>query len=191
MFQKSFAKMKFFLLFSLVCIAHCLSQNELKEWMKFRARHNKIYNNASEEVTRLGNWLENKKLIEEHNEKFDKGEVSYQMAINQFTDMPKEDLDNYNGLKIDDLKDDVEPFVNFDPNHLVASAIDYRQKGYVTPVKNQGRCGSCYSFSVTGAMEGQHFKRTGRLVSFSEQQIIDCSRRYNSNGCHGGNMNGA
>lgn len=183
--------MKFFLLFSLICIAECLSQNELEEWMKFRAEYNKIFNNASEEVMRLGTWLENKKLIEEHNEKFDNGEVLYQMTINQFTDMPKEERDIYSGLRFDDFKDDVETFANFDQNHIVASSVDYRQKGFVTPVKNQGRCGACYSFSVTGAMEGQHFRRTGRLVSFSEQQIIDCSRGHNSNGCHGGNMNGA
>ncbi|CAM0512234.1 unnamed protein product [Fasciola hepatica] len=76
-------------------------------------------------------------------------------------------------------------------NRAVPDKIDWRESGYVTGVKDQGNCGSCWAFSTTGTMEGQFMKNERTSISFSEQQLVDCSGSWGNNGCGGGLMENA
>ncbi|CAO1340688.1 unnamed protein product [Diamesa tonsa] len=178
----------------ILAIVSCASAVTLKdlfkeEWITFKALHSKVYDSQKEEIARLRIFLNNRKEIAKNNQKFAHHEVSYEMGTNQFSDLTTTeflDMMTVKDLKLSEIKYDVT-FIGA-ANVDLPSAVDWRTKGAVTPVKNQGHCGSCWTFSVTGAMEGQQFRKNNKLVSLSEQNLLDCSK---SNGCKGGWMNNA
>ena len=97
--------------------------------------------------------------------------------------MTKFEAERMNGFKMPSSFEEQEP-TYLDDSSLTAS-IDWRTKGAVNPVKDQGNCGSCWAFSATAAIEGAHFIKTGKLLSLSEQQFVDCAPTKNG-GCKGG-----
>lgn len=80
----------------------------------------------------------------------------------------------------------IRDYVVYNLSDPAPESLNWTQKGAVTPVKHQGKCGSCYAFSAIGAIEGQLFRKTGKLLRLSEQQALDCSREFGNKGCDGG-----
>ena len=175
-----------FALLSFIASINCQKQFGLTEWNTFKIKHGKVYNSSSEDFQRLLIWINSKKEVEKHNKLFGLGKISYRKAVNKFSDMTSTELKRfYTGLKIEKPTGVYEKRVVIKPKKPIGDEMDWRDEGAVTPVKNQGKCGSCYAFSVTGALEGQHSIKSGRLMSLSEQQIIDCSGQK---GCQSGWM---
>jgi len=199
--------MKFLIFFALFAYVSCVSFVELAkdEWEEFKLTHEKKYQDQTEEKFRYKIYLDNRHKIAKHNSRFHSNEVPYKLKMNKYADMlHSEFVRTFNGFNRSSSFDNensvyksfggkVEEPVTFiaPENVILPKSVDWRDKGAVTAVKDQGHCGSCWSFSATGALEGQHFRKTGKLVSLSEQNLVDCSGSYGNNGCNGGLMDNA
>ncbi|XP_017402645.1 cathepsin L2 [Cebus imitator] len=181
---------------SLILAAFCLGiayaapkfdQNLDTQWYQWKATHRRLYS-TNEEGWRRAVWEKNMKMIELHNGEYSQGKHGFTMAMNAFGDMTNEEFRQvmicFRNQKHKNGKVFRGPLLLDLPK-----SVDWRKKGYVTPVKNQKQCGSCWAFSATGALEGQMFRKTGKLVPLSEQNLVDCSRHQGNQGCNGGFMN--
>ncbi|XP_062394836.1 cathepsin K [Sardina pilchardus] len=172
-------------------LAHPNNLSLDKEWEQWRATHEKEYNGLGEEAIRRTIWEKNMQLIEAHNQEYELGIHSYELGMNHLGDMTTEEIsEKMMGLQVPLYRDPNNTFTA-EPRDLqrLPKSVDYRKLGYVTPVKNQGSCGSCWAFSSCGALEGQLMKTTGTLRDLSPQNLVDCVTE--NNGCGGGYMTNA
>jgi cathepsin L len=157
------------------------------QWESFKTVHGKSYS-PREEFFRRRIFEKNVVKINDHNLKNDLGLVSFRLGLNKFADLTPAEFQSFKGLRFNATRSHGE---TFDQVRDLPATVDWRTKGYVTPIKDQAQCGSCWAFSATGSLEGQHFAKTGKLVSLSEQNLVDCSGSYGNMGCNGGLMDQA
>lgn len=169
-------------LFGLLVMAGMVSGHCLSHFYKFTRHYNKEYSH-DEVFTRYRTFCKNLEFIKNHNS------TSYKLQINEFADLTFEQFrERHFGIG---YRLPVADRVSIDDTLEVdiPASVDWRTKGAVTPVKNQGMCGSCWAFSTTGSVEGAWVLQGGHsLTSLSEQQLVDCAQAEGNNGCNGGLM---
>ena len=164
--------------------------DEWKQFTHFQERFSKKYENIEELETRFQIFRHNLRDIVIHN--LDHTQ-NFTMGVNQFTDLTPEEFKSQwvGGLKAEVGSYGCKTFTSGASG--APATVDWRNKGAVTSVKDQGQCGSCWTFSATGAIEGAWAISKGQLVDLSEQELVDCATgiSYGSHGCSGGQMEGA
>jgi C1A family cysteine protease len=164
-------------------VASASNETAFRGWM---STYSKTYPTVALFEQHLAAFLENDRIINEHNAQ----ESSYTLGHNEFSDLTNAE---FNKLYLDMSYVGHAPGATGNAVHnnqtVTAGAVDWAKQGAVTPIKNQGQCGSCWSFSTTGALEGAYKIKHGSLTSFSEQQLVACDKV--DNGCNGGLMDNA
>ena len=164
------------------------------EFQTFQHTYNKQYDSLEEQIHRFQIFEDNCLHILNHDSIADS---TFNVNFNQFSDLTATEFDTlykgyssslYNCENIIPRGCDAFELAVINEVSAGASSIDWRMHNAVTPVKNQGSCGSCWSFSTTGSIEGAYAIKSGNLISLSEQQLVDCSTTYGNAGCNGGMM---
>jgi len=172
-----------------------------KNW---KTEFGKVYADLEEESSRFLQFLDNWEKINKHN----MGNYTWELGMNQFGDLSLEEFQyqvhGHSGSCL--TAKSPEPVFKWDgvtkltmsDNLNIADEVDWTSvngKSYVSAVKNQGSCGSCWAFSATGALESRHAIKNGvtddAIVTLSEQELIDCSKAEGNQGCNGGLMDDA
>ncbi|CAL8256096.1 unnamed protein product [Merluccius merluccius] len=173
-----------------VCVCACVCEGVPSEWSIWKMINSISYDEDADDIERRVIWEHNNRLIEDNNHEFFMGSKPFSMAMNKYGDLSRQEYQVLQGAMINahfaKRGKTVSPRkLRQNAQRMSVVGVDYRAMGYVTEVKDQGYCGSCWAFSTTGAIEAQMFKHTGQLVPLSEQNLVDCSRPYGTYGCGG------
>lgn len=165
-----------------------INYNYLNEYRVYLTKYKKNYTTTVDFWKHYNTYTKNVQIIDLHNSNLTN---SWRMGINLFTDITSDEYKSkYLGVKIPNSTNYNR--LIFKPSNVkIPDSIDWRAANLVTNIKDQGPCGSCWAFSAVGSIEGQHARRTGKLVSLSEQNLVDCAGRFGCRGCGGGWMNSA
>lgn len=181
----------------LLAVAACAKKVTWKDLMsreytfeEYMHSHSKTYAGEKERAMRRVIFEQNLLKIRHHN----KQNLSWKMGVNQFTDMKQDELDSYNGLKMNRPAYDLKQTKGSLPFELkevseLPTDVDWRENGVVTPTKDQGACGSCWTFAAAETIESHLALSTGVLVELSEQELVSCmpnpKQCGGTGGCYG------
>jgi C1A family cysteine protease len=166
-------------------------QSKFYNWL---AQYKVDIANGEQFVHMLQNFANNEDIINTHNAQ---PNVSYTLGHNQYSHLSLDEWRQHVQLGLKKPEETEAPLYTLEAAadmSTLAAAVDWVAQGAVTGVKDQGQCGSCWSFSATGAMEGRYKIKKGVLTSLSEQDFVDCDNRSNGGsdlGCNGGLMDSA
>jgi len=173
------------LIVALFAYAYAVTESEYAEaFYNWQNEHGKVYKSFLESRHRYSVFRSNFDFVNT----WDAEARGFTVAINEFADQTIEEFSRWAcGMNITRTTEIVAPVVQVD----APATWDWREHGAVTEIKNQGQCGSCWSFSATGSTEGAWFLAKHGLTPLSEQNLVDCSVPEGNEGCNGGLMDQA
>merc|ERR1712086_626755 len=150
-------------------------------WNAFKIDFNKVYS-PEEEAHRLVAFKDNVETIYRHNAE-QAPTQGWTMGINEYSDMSSDEFSAMQGFRAEDKPQGELVHLN---ETDVPATVDWTTKGAVNPIKNQGQCGSCWAFGTVASVEGINAIKNKKLVSLSEQQLVNCDVDGGDLGCKGG-----
>lgn len=192
-------KIYFLIFVSIVVVLVTACDDDDPEWKIYKLKYNKTFTSSWDEKRSEKAYDKNLESIRQNNILYDENKVSFKMGINVYADIPTPEFVKIMcgtrpelAKKNESCDNDAETtFVSRRRRATLPTSVDWTTKGAVTGVKDQGGCGCCWAFSATGALEGQTYIKTTKLISLSEQNLVDCSGSYGNQGCNGGLMDNA
>ncbi|XVF78898.1 hypothetical protein PTKIN_Ptkin14bG0174800 [Pterospermum kingtungense] len=185
--------LNFFLLFIFGILAsqamsRTLDDAAIAEHEQWMAKHGRTYQSQAEKEKRFKIFKENLEYVQNFNKA---GNKTYKLSLNKYSDLTHDEFvaARTGYIRPNNISTSTESTFSYAEFTDVPASMDWRDKGAVTPIKDQGDCGCCWAFSAVAATEGITKIKTGNIVSLSEQQVLDCSG--NEDGCDGGSKTDA
>jgi len=175
--------MKFFLFLCFVCFVFCLETEPVPTFDEWLLQYPKPeYQNDPER-------LFHRRMVYEENvadiSRINSENLTWTAGVNAYSDLTWEEFKEYFNIAPQDCSATANSGKSL-TRTVIPDSVDWRDKKMVTPVKNQGSCGSCWAFSTTGAVESSWAIAGNPLVELAEQQLVDCAGGFKNNGCNGG-----
>lgn len=157
-----------------------LEKETAEHFAAFASKYKKNYTSPTDARQRVNTFRHNKRFIESMNRRH----LSYTLAVNHLADLTAAELKAMRGSVSSRRRPDQQHSPKL--SSARPASLDWRDTGAVSPVKDQGICGSCWSFATAQTIESAQYIKTGEMVPLSPQALVDCSWGFGNNGCDGG-----